>query len=126
MTGSPPRVVHVNDRVPGAVYVGRAVSRRGITASPFRNPFWIVSETEGDTGLSREDAIAMFRVHMTLGEGRPMLSLLPELRNTPALACWCRHDGEDRTPENECHADVLVELLNRYTDDELRELGGAG
>jgi len=52
---------------------------------------------------------------------RRLLAQLPELRGK-ALACWCRHDGEERTPDNACHGDVLVDLLDRYTDDELRAM----
>jgi hypothetical protein len=54
---------------------------------------------------------------------RHLLADLPELRDK-ALACWCRHDGEERTHANACHGDVLVELLGRYSDDELRQWGG--
>jgi hypothetical protein len=44
-----------------------------------------------------------------------------ELRGT-ALACWCRHDGEAPTPETACHEDVLVSLLDTYTDEEIRAM----
>lgn len=35
------RVVHINDNVPGAVYIGRAMNRRGLAASPFANAYRI-------------------------------------------------------------------------------------
>ena len=38
---------------------------------------------------------------------------------------WCRHDGEARTDNNACHGDVLVHLLEAYTDDELRTMAWA-
>ena len=42
------------------------------------------------------------------------------------LACWCRHDGEARTPANACHGDVILGLLEANTDDELRTLAREG
>lgn len=114
------RVCHVNDNIPGAIYVGRAVPRRGIKASKWTNPYKI------GRGYTREQAIESYR-KATIDAGESgLLPLLPELRNAPALACWCRHDGEELTGDNECHADVLVDLLERYTDDELRAMRGVG
>lgn len=105
-------MVHVNDNVPGAVYVGRAMpGRRG---SVFGNPFRV-----GRRWL-RGAAIALYR-EMVLAN--PMLLVrLPGLRSAEALACWCRHDGET---EPACHADVLLDLLAKHTDDELREMAKA-
>jgi hypothetical protein len=108
------RVVHVKDNVPGAVYIGRANGRAKLSGSPFQNPFRV------DT-LGRQGVIDHFRECLMGSPG--LLSRLPELRGKP-LACWCRHDGEERTPQNACHGDVLVELLERYSDDELRVGGG--
>jgi hypothetical protein len=50
--------------------------------------------------------------------------MLPELRGK-ALACWCRHDGEEPTDDNRCHGDQLVRMLNYFTDDQLREAAAA-
>ena len=111
------RVVHVNDHVPGAVYIGRAVPRRGIKASKWANPYKI-----GKDG-NRADVIAKYWFALMDGDMRHLLAELPELHGK-ALACWCRHDGEDRTDDNACHADVLCEFLETYTDDELRAMGG--
>jgi len=49
------RVVHINDGHPDAIYIGRAVPRRGLKASPWANPFTIK-----DAG-SRSLAIADYR-----------------------------------------------------------------
>jgi hypothetical protein len=111
------RVVHVHDNIPGAVYIGRAVPRRGIKASKWANPYKI-----GRDG-NRADVIAKYWFALMYGDKRHLLADLPELRDKD-LACWCRHDGEARTGDNECHGDVLVDLLERYTDDELRTMGG--
>ena len=40
----------------------------------------------------------------------------------PALACWCRHDGDRRPGASVCHADVLIELLEHHSDEELRAM----
>lgn len=113
------RVVHVNDKVEGAVYIGRAMKRgkHQFDRSRFANPFRV--EIGG-----RAWAIEMYRNWVLGGvPGVELLARLPELRGKP-LACWCRHDGEPKTDQNACHGDVLVELLDRYTDDELRAMTG--
>jgi hypothetical protein len=107
------RVVHVKDKVPGAVYVGRANARYGLAASPFANPFRV------GTFSTRAEAIEHYRRWLTERGGRLVFDQLPALRGKP-LACWCRREGEERTDDNACHADILVALLDRYSDDELR------
>ena len=100
------RVVHVNDNVPGAVYIGRAVPRRGLKASPWANPYRI-----GKDG-NRAQVIKQYRADVGFKTKRSPLyfNALKELAGKP-LACWCRHDGEERTEANACHGDVLVELI---------------
>jgi hypothetical protein len=111
------RVVHVNDHVPGAIYIGRAVPRRKVAGSPWGNPFMSPWDT---------DPIGKYHEYITEGAGRHLLAQLPELRDQ-ALACWCVHDGDPIGDEDDwrCHGDVLVDLLNDYTDDELREMAVA-
>jgi hypothetical protein len=109
------RVVHVNDELPDAIYIGRAVPRRGLQESP-----WSCSYRIRHT-VRRTAACLRFGEELLSGPRRHQLACLPELRGKP-LACWCRHDGEPRRPWNACHGDVLVALLERYTDEELREL----
>lgn len=130
--GDKTRVVHVNDNIPGAVYIGRAMPRRGLKASPFANPYkigapashWIQADP-----ITREGAIAAYATEVWLPDGtlRHLIARLPELRGKP-LACWCRHDGVPMTngttlpgPDNRCHGDLLVHWLDLYSDDELRE-----
>ena len=121
------RVVHVRDNLPGAVYIGRAMPRQRLKASPFANPHKIGAshpkfEGEGQGGvLARYDAVRLYSWDLFAGDKTAMFADLPELRGKP-LACWCRHDGEERTPDNECHGDVLVALLETYTDLELRAM----
>jgi hypothetical protein len=110
------RVVHVYDRIEGAVYIGRAAPRRRLKASPFANPYPISST------VSRREAIDRYIVH--INTRRDLLAMLPTLRGKP-LACWCRHDGERRTAETECHGDVLLMLLSQYSDEQLRVIGEA-
>jgi hypothetical protein len=47
-----------------------------------------------------------------------LLEELPRVRSHP-LECWCRHDG-DREPA--CPGDAVIDLLDRYEDDELRAM----
>lgn len=105
------RVVHVKDRIPEAVYVGRRQPWLGLAQSPFANTFPITPTTD------RAAAIARFRAHLLASPA--LLRRLPGLRGRP-LACWCRRDGEARSEGNACHADVLVEVLAAHTDDGLR------
>lgn len=120
MSGHNPggRVVHVTDRVAGAVYVGRAMPRLGLPESPFGNGYKI--------GRDGDRAICIAHYHDDLmhyaGTPSDLLHRLPELRGKP-LACWCRHDGEERTTANACHGDVLLEVLDRWTDEELVAMG---
>lgn len=101
------RVIHVDDmpNYPDAIYIGRANGRRGLKASKWQNPFKI-----GHDG-TRNEVVSRFRYLMATSVRRAELR---ELAGRP-LACWCRHDGEERTDDNTCHGDVLVELI--------RELG---
>lgn len=127
MTG---RVVHVNDRIEDAYYIGRGMGRQGLRASPFANAYKI-----GDTSLYnrgevfengvQDDRAPLTRIDvMNRYSGRivdkpDLLAKLPDLRGRP-LACWCRHDGEAKRADNLCHGDVLLLLLGRYTDAQLR------
>lgn len=115
------RVVHVNDKIPDAVYVGRAMPRQGLQASRFANPFKIGDPVYGtDVVMSRDDVIEAYRVRL-LSQPSVLLAELPALRGKP-LCCWCRRDGEAERLDNACHGDVLVNLLDAYTDDELRAM----
>ena len=109
-------MVHVRDNVPGAVYVGRPRGGRD-RCGAWGNPYRIGPDR------TRAQAIAEYRA--MLFRVRPRLRALPMRRGKP-LACWCRHDGEARTEDNACHADVLIELLDRFTDAELRVMRTGG
>ena len=118
------RVVHVNDRIEDAVYIGRANGRKRLEASPFANPFRVYGASPFTAGTDLASVIRMYRDFVTShSDGKRILTRLPELRGKP-LACWCRHDGELKTEANACHGDVLIELLDLYTDDELRQMAG--
>ena len=104
------RVVHIKDNVPGAIYIGRANHRAQVSESVFHNPFVI-----GKNG-SRYQVVRSYE--WWINERRDLWWGLPDLRGKP-LACWCRHDGEAPNANNRCHGDILIDLLKRYTDDEL-------
>lgn len=103
------RVIHVNDMPnhPDAVYIGRANGRRGLKASPLANPYVVGKDGELSEVIEKyrawtedmiTDAPISFGIELSLLVGKP-------------LACWCRRDGEDRTPENACHGDVIIQIL---------------
>ena len=100
------RVVHVNDNVPGAVYIGRANRWKGLRASKWANPYTI-----GKDG-TRAEVIEKYRWLMSTvsPDGVMNLDAYREIAGKP-LACWCRHDGEERTEDNACHGDVLIALI---------------
>ncbi len=85
-------VVHCQ-REPYNVYIGRAVPRLGLPASPWANPYRI--GRDGD----RAEVIAKYRAWiLTQPE---LMARLPELRGK-RLGCWC-----SPLP---CHGDVLAAL----------------
>lgn len=105
-------VCHVNENIPGAVYIGRNVPRRGLRCCGLQNPF-VVKD------FGRERAIEMYRESRItiIKRGTPQfIDALIEARDKP-LACWCRKSTDDAPA---CHGDVILELLNTYTDDQLR------
>lgn len=119
-------VIHVNemDRYPDAVYIGGAVPRRRMRASPFANPFRITRPSDLGPGITRHMACLMFRDYLRSSErGRTVLARLPELRGKP-LACWCRRSDCSPGAFKPCHGDQIVRLLNDHSDAELRAMAG--
>lgn len=108
-------VVHISDGIRDAIYVGPVDGHAHLSPSPFANPF-----TEEDFG-HRRLALMAYTEELRFGALHYLLALLPALRGKP-LACRCRHHGEALTDDNVCHADILVRLLEMYTDDELRAM----
>lgn len=112
------RVVHVDDEIPDALYIGRPNGRRpprlqryGLEPRAiFGNPFVIGRDGDRATVIERYGEWILTRPEL--------LDELPRARSH-ALECWCRHDG-DREPG--CHGDALIDMLDRYGDDELREM----
>lgn len=98
------RVIHVSemDRFPDAVYIGRANPRKGLKASRWQNPFRIGPDGDRLTVIERYARL--------IQQSPARMVAIEELRGKP-LACWCRHDGEERTIDNACHGDVLIDLL---------------
>lgn len=121
------RVVHINDNIEGAVYIGRANGRKGLKASKWANPHKISDVRHGPNEIiGRERALLQYTDDLFWGPKRYLLAELPELRGR-ALACWCRHDGvpmtngvTDEGPDNRCHGDLLVSYLDQWIDEELR------
>lgn len=121
------RVVHVNDNVPGAVYIGRAVGRKRLKKSKWANPYKIgdlFSPADGPEPriADRIDVLALYRLHLC--KNADLWRDLVELRGKP-LACWCRHENEAQTAENRCHGDILAEIVNFIPDSLILALSGA-
>lgn len=96
-------VIHVRDMVDGDVYIGRAVPRKGLKASPWANPFRVEN---GD------QMAAVFRFQRWLASGADpralwILAHVHELRGK-RLACFCKKAGQ-YVP---CHGDVLKALAD--------------
>lgn len=103
-------VAHVNDHIPGSVYIGRRNARYKLAQSVWANPFPV------GPNMTRADAIIKFEEH--LARHPELWRRLPELRGK-VLACWCRHHGEEVNDNNRCHGDVLANLLNHHSDEHL-------
>lgn len=89
-------VVHINDPAGYDVYIGRAMPRRRLKASPFANPFKIGKD--GD----RADVIEKYRTWL-LAQPELVERARREL-NGKRLGCWCAPLA--------CHGDVLAEICD--------------
>ena len=104
------KVIHVDDmpNYPDAIYIGRAMPRKGLKASPFANPYRIGRDGNRETVIRKYAADLEDR--LTRSSRQETLDALYDLIGRP-LACWCRKDGEEPTPDNACHADVLIRAI---------------
>lgn len=96
----PTTVVHVNDPGGYDVYIGRAVPRRGLQASPFANPFRIGRDGDREAVLRR---YVNWLLYSEDRYARWAFQHARELRGK-RLACWC-------APER-CHGDILAALAD--------------
>jgi hypothetical protein len=86
----------------GARYIGRERGKKHLpvgTANYWGNPYTV--EEHG-----REQAIALYRRDVEALDPMEREAWLAPLRKASGLMCWCRLDEA-------CHADVLIEYLNR-------------
>lgn len=86
------RVVHVSEKVEGALFIGRP--------SKWGNPYHI-----GKDG-TREEVIEKYRKYLMTNP--ELFYSLPEIRGYEALACYC-------APQP-CHGDVIIRVFNEYFD----------
>jgi hypothetical protein len=117
------RVIHVHEMpdYPDAVYVGRAIPRKGLKRHPLANP---VRVGTGPTDETRAVSLAMYRRRLPFFLQDGHVEALIALRGKP-LACWCHRSDDPRTEDNACHADIIAEWLEQYTDDDLRNMARA-
>lgn len=128
---TPPLLIsHVDERLPGAVYIGRADPTVGLAASPYAEPVGdprvVVIPAPPSafrSAAANERTRAINRYHDHLLASPALVGRLPELRGR-ILACGCRRSGELRTPSTTCHGDVLVLWLATFEDATLRWLAG--
>jgi len=104
----------------GAAYVGRAVKRYGLKASPLGNPFRLGRRKENvkwfakglRTALAITGATA-FRVD------REQKAEFDRLRALAAqgdlvLVCWCETWDGTGEPPGKCHAEILLKYLEAH------------
>lgn len=103
-------VIHVAEMShhPDAVYVGRRNNRFGLPESPFANPYRIGRDGDRETCIRKFAADLEDRL---IHNRQETLDALLPLVGRP-LACWCRRDGEEPTPENACHADAILAVIH--------------
>lgn len=94
-------VHHVRTAPAGAVYIGRAMPRQGLKASPWANPFKI----EVDTMEARIRALWAFR-GVLYSSG--LLYRIHELKGQD-VACWCNEPDKPRL----CHGHLLAAYESR-------------
>jgi hypothetical protein len=95
-------VIHVRDLDTANlkhVYIGRAVPRRGLKASPWANPFPIRAD------YSREQSLADFEHWVRTSDDPRAVWIRDHLDELDGnvLVCWCHPLG--------CHGGVYVKLL---------------
>lgn len=77
-----------------AVYIGRAMPRQGLRASPWANPFRIGEDGDRETVIAKYSELILTWPNLN--------ERLAELRDKE-LVCWCYPHA--------CHGDVLVEMV---------------
>lgn len=84
-----------------------AVPCKGLKESTWRNPYR--GGPDGDRAVVIAGHHERVRTWMLTAPG----STSRELRRLAGkpLACSCRHDGPERTPDSTCHGDALLELI---------------
>jgi hypothetical protein len=85
---------------PHVVYIGGRFKRGpyNFAASAWHNPY---NRAFRHGEISRDEAVALYREHIL--DSEELLSRLDELEGR-VLGCWCK-------PEELCHGDVLLRLL---------------
>jgi hypothetical protein len=93
----------------GAVYVGRQAP--GLRRSPWANPFKEGARTASNLVAPFADVQIRNRAH-AVDLFRQLADVSPDYRREVRehlrgrdLACWCR-------PDQQCHADVLLDIAN--------------
>ncbi|MDD4931452.1 MAG: DUF4326 domain-containing protein [Candidatus Colwellbacteria bacterium] len=97
------------------VYIGRRCTMGGwnLKESKWHNPFKVDEKNTIDKVL--DDFLFYMKSGGRFG-GRNLMEDLPELKGK-VLGCWCKKKGNEQ-----CHGDVLVNLLNEQIRDERKKI----
>ena len=91
---TPTTVVHVREKIPGAIYIGRRTRSR--PRSKWANPYRV--GRDGD----RNQVIEMYSLYL---QAKPdLLAAIGELRGR-TLECWCAPEA--------CHGGLLARLADQ-------------
>jgi len=115
------RVVHVNSEewaqavTDGtAVYIGRAVPRKGFKASKWANPFKVeIDAVDYRPAQAHQDAIEKYFDYLMQQE--ELVAALPELQGK-VLGCWCKA-FKPYTESMPCHGNLLARLADMSEAD---------
>lgn len=97
-------------------YIGRAMPRQGLKASPLGNPYRL------DEGGDRSIPIAQYKRRLLVliredTRERREIDRLTEIARTGnlVLLCWCK--GPVGSPDIACHGDVIKEIIEGLLED---------
>jgi hypothetical protein len=89
---------------PNHIYIGRhMVYVAGATSSKFKNPYSVKQ-------YGRKRCLELYREYIITNQ--KLISELSELKNK-ILGCWCYKSIENPELNENCHGDILIELVNQ-------------
>lgn len=111
-------VCHVNDKIPEAVYIGRAAPRAGLKASPLKNKFTVGAYGNKETAVAH---YALWLMEQIVEGNATVINELILTRGKP-LACWCRSANDPYRLMKPCHGTVIAYIHQTIPDELLRDM----